>query len=112
AEITRYRCQSFAASKPLRAQCMRCQVTVAEPKPVRSAKTSKLLQKAPAFLGNAPAGCRIGDARKGVHDSIKVGRNVQTQMLEIVAGIDDDREIAPKAAGQAVRQLGAADAAR
>src|SRR5207302_9657505 len=58
----------------------------------------------------APAEFGVVTAGEGVEQCVEIGRDRQTEMREIVAGIGDDREgIWRQDAVEAERQLGAAD---
>ena len=57
----------------------------------------------------APTEFAVGEPGQRIGHGVDVGRNRQTQMLEIVAGIDDDQQILGRHdARQAERELGAA----
>ena len=94
AQIRGDRREPFAAAKPLAAQHMGRQIAIADAEPRRSAEPRRLVEKVPGFSGNAPAGLRVGDAGKRIHDGVEVGRDGEAEMLEIVAGVDHYTEIA------------------
>ena len=55
---------------------------------------------------------RIGDAAERIQNSVEIGRDVQPKMLEVVAGVYNDRQLVGiEHAIKAKRELGAADAA-
>ena len=86
--------QPFAAAKPLAAQHMGRQIAIADAEPCRSAEPRRQIEKVPGFTRNAPAGLRVGDAGKRIHDRVEVWRDGEAEMLEIVASVDHDTEIA------------------
>src|SRR5579883_812144 len=88
------------------------EVAVAEPEPGLSAECLDRPHEGPGLAAAAPAGLGILEARKGVHDGVEVGRDMQAQMLEIVAGVDAEHE--PVRRARAIKpecELGAAHAA-
>jgi hypothetical protein len=89
---------------------VRREVLVAELEPVRPAEPGDLFQSVPGLIGDTPAGRRIGDAGERVHYGIEIGRNVQGEMLEVIAGVDDHGQLRADAPRESVSELGAADA--
>jgi len=88
------------------------QVKVAEAEPGGPAQLLDLFDGTPRFAITAPAGVGVGDAGQRVGDGVNVGANCEAEVLEVVAGVDDDGEVAGrKDLRQTVGQLGAADAA-
>src|SRR5450759_2869861 len=90
---------------------MGSEIAVAETEPSRSAKAPHLIHDGPAFPGNAPPGLWIGDVGERVHDRVEIRRNVQAEMLEIVAGVDQHGQALAQHMGQSGSQLGTAAAA-
>ena len=87
-------------------------IAVAEPEPGLAAEGTERIHERPCFAGDAPAGLRIGDARERVNDRVDVWTDMQTEMFEIVADIDDDSQILGRQdTGKSLRELRAADAA-
>ena len=68
--------------------------------------------KVQVSLAPAPAGLLVDEAGERIERGVDVGRDVQPQVLEVVAGVDDDGEPLAQQLRQPERQLGAADAAR
>ena len=52
----------------------------------------------PGLVAHAPAGRLVGPARQGVHDRVQVGRDAQAVELQVIAGVDDDRQVQRHAA--------------
>src|SRR5687768_12983097 len=69
------------------------QVLIAQPKPGRSAKSCCILDYIPRFVNSAPACVRVCHACQCITDCIQIGANIQAIMLEVVTGIDNDREV-------------------
>ena len=88
------------------------EIAVAEPEPGLAAEAAECIHERPRLAGDAPAGLRIGNARQRVNDCVDVWTDMQTEMLEIVAYVDDDSQFLRRQdTGKSVRKLCAADAA-
>src|ERR1700722_8435546 len=91
---------------------MNRKVAIAKAKPILAAKRRERFHERPCFVLPAPAELRIVEAGERVHQRVGVGRDMQAEMLEIIADIGDDDEILRlRDPAQAQRELGAADAA-
>src|ERR1017187_10837825 len=92
---------------------MGCEIKIAETKPRRLPKLLHALQAAEAVAVHAPAALLAEQVRQSVEHRIDVGRDVQPPPLDVVAGIDDDREVLRRDhLLQTLHQLGAAGSAR
>ena len=88
------------------------QVTVAQPEPRRLAVALQHRRRGIGLPGESPALDRIGQAGQGVHDGVEVGHHRQPVELQVVARVDDDRQVTRREhLLQAVGQLGPADPA-
>ena len=71
------------------------------------------LHEAPRLVAPAPAGLRVDEAGQACRASVSTsGEMCEAQMLEVVAGVDDDGQPLAQQMRQPQGQLGAADAAR
>src|SRR5579871_664044 len=99
-------------SQPTGALDMNRKIAVAKAEPVLAAERGKGLHERPGFVLPAPTEFCIVEAGKRVHERVGVRRDMQAEMLEIIANIGDDDEIfGLDDPAQAQRELGAADAA-
>ena len=104
--------QAFPGAQPARAFHVQRQVAVAEAEPGLAAQGLEHRHEGPGLVGPAPSGLGVVAARQRIEHGVEVGRDMQAQMLEVVAGVDHDAEPPrPQVAVQAERQLGAAHAA-
>ena len=103
--------QRLAGPEAMGAVDMGREIAVAEVEPRRSAQGRHGLHEAPRLVAPAPSGLRIDDAAKRIERGIDVGRDGEAQMLEIVAGVDDNGQPIAQQMREPKRQLGAADAA-
>ena len=62
-----------------------------------------------ALVLGLPAGVRAGDAGERIERGVEIGRERKAEVLVVVAGIDDEREVLAAQAIQAVGELRAAD---
>src|ERR1035437_2984023 len=89
------------------------QIKIAETEPRRLPELLHTLQAAKAVVVHAPTAVLAEQVRQSVEHGIDVWRNMQSPPLEVVAGIDDDREVIRRDhLLQALHQLGAAGPAR
>ena len=105
--------KSLALPQPTGALDMNRQVAIAEAEPVLAAERRERLHERPGLVLPAPSELRVVEAGQRVHQRVGVRRDMQAEMLEIVADIGDDEQIVRRQdPAQAQRELGAADAAR
>ena len=91
---------------------MQREIAIAEPKPVLAAERADAVHERPRLVTPAPAGGGIVDARENVGQRVDIGRDAQSKMLEIVAGVGDHEQfVGRQDAAQTERQFGAADPA-
>src|SRR5581483_11464717 len=89
---------------------MQSEIAIAEPKPVLAAERADAVHERPGLVTPAPARDRIVEAREHVRQCIDVRRDAQSKMLEIVAGVGDNKQfVGRQHAAQAERQFGAAN---
>ncbi len=104
--------QAFARLQPPRSFHMQSDIAIAEAEPGLAAERLHRFHERPGFVVPAPAKFAIGQPGQRIGDGIDIGRNRQAEMLEIVAGVDDDQQVLGRHdARQAQSELGAADAA-
>ena len=105
--------QAGAQPQSFGAQDMGGEILVAELEPEIATVAADRVERVPGVAGDAPAGGRIGDPGQRVEDRVEVGADPQPEELEIVGGVDDHGQVAGRQfPGQALGELGAADAAR
>ena len=68
-------------------------VAVAQTEPGLAAELFQRLHEGPGFVVAAPAKLAVGHAGQRIGDCIDVGGDGQAEMLEIVAGVDDDQQV-------------------
>src|SRR5262249_9504859 len=90
---------------------MHREVSVTEPKPGLTANRAEALHAVPSLVGPTPPPFGITQLRKRVEHRVDIRRDVQTEMIEVVASIDDHRHAGAKAAIKPEHELGASDAA-
>src|SRR3954454_20919127 len=90
---------------------MHREVTVTELEPHVAANRAKALHAMPSLVGPAPAAFGIAQAPKRIKDGVDVGRDVQSEVIEVISGIHDHRYAGAKSPLQPERQFGAADTA-
>src|SRR5207302_7695792 len=82
------------------------------PQPVVAAEGADAVHERPRLVTRAPASGRIIDARESVGQRVDIGRDAQSKMLEIVAGVGDDEQLVGwQDEAQTEGQFGAADPA-
>ena len=100
-----------AAAQALGPEEVRGKVPVAEAEPGLVAEPAELAHDLPGLAGDAPALDRIGDAGQRVQDGVVVRADRQGVALEVVAGVDDDGQLARREdLLESVRELGASNA--
>src|SRR3979490_1786069 len=88
---------------------MHREIAIAEPKPVLAAERADAVHERPGLVTPAPAGGGIVDSRENIGQRVDVGRDTQSKMLEIVAGVGDHEQfVGRQDAAQTERQFGAA----
>ena len=102
----------FAVVQPAGSFHMQSDIAIAETEPGFAAQSFHGFHERPGFVVTAPAEFAIGQPGQRVRHGIDVGRDRQAEMLEIVAGVDDDEQFLGRHdARQTQREFGAADAA-
>src|SRR5262249_21744611 len=87
------------------------EILVAEAKPALAAQLRHSAEEAPRFVRAPPAGLWIGNPCERVQNRVEVWRDVEAQVLEIVACVCNDRErLRIEDAREAEGELGAAHA--
>src|SRR6202165_2843656 len=91
---------------------MQREIAIAEPKPVLAAERADAVHERPRLVTPAPAGDGIVETRENIGQRVDVGRDAQSKMLEIVAGVGDHEQLVGRQhAAQTERQFRAADPA-
>lgn len=72
---------------------MESQVTVTEPKPIRSAQAAGHLQGMVSIAGEAPSGYWVDKSGQGVNQGIAIGGDMEPQKLVIVSGVGNNRNL-------------------
>ena len=90
--------QGLAVAQPPRPFHMQGKVAISELEPCLAADLGERLHEAPGLVAAAPARLKIVDVRKRIGHGVEIGRDAQAKMLEIVGGVDDNRERRPAAA--------------
>src|SRR5260370_18737148 len=89
---------------------MQREIAIAEPKPVLAAERADALHEGPRLVTPAPAGGEIVDARESVGQRVDIGRDAQSKMFEIVAGVADHEQfVGRQDEAQTHRQIPATD---
>src|SRR6516162_11433526 len=105
--------ETLAPPQPNCALDMNRQVAIAKPEPILAAERRERFHERPGLVPPTPSELRIVEARKRVHQRVDVRRDMQAEMLEIIADIGHDEQIVPRHdPAQAQRELGAANASR
>ena len=86
--------QSAALADPCRPGDVRREVAVAESEPGRFAVLGESVHHRPRLVDQAPAALVIEAIGEHVHDGVVVGHHEQAVPLGVVAGVDDDRQVA------------------
>ena len=84
--------QRLARVQAARAVDVRREIAVAELEPGRPAERAQRVHEGPGLARAAPAGLLVDHARQRVEHGVDIGRDVQPQVGEVVAGVDDDGE--------------------
>src|SRR2546428_786128 len=103
--------EPLASTEPSGSDDVGCEVAVTQPEPRFLSEPAELLDDVPGLALDAPAERAVGDARQGVENRVVIGTHEEPVTLEIVAGVDDDRQVRPEDPLKPEGQLGAADAA-
>src|SRR5439155_23936958 len=90
AEIVRYRRQALARLAARGALDMGREIAVAEAEPGLAAERFEGGHEGPRLAAPAPAELQVVVPRQGVEQRVEIGRDRQTEMLEIIAGIGND----------------------
>ncbi len=91
---------------------MQREIAIAEPKPVIAAERADAVHERPRLVTPAPAGYGIVETSENIGQRVDVGRDAQSKMLEIVAGVGDHEQLVGRQhAAQTERQFRAADPA-
>ena len=86
--------QRRALAEPCRPRDVRREVAVAEPEPVLLAVLGQAVHHGPGLAGDGPSPARQSKPGEHVHDRVVVGHHEQAVPLGVVAGVDDDRQVA------------------
>ena len=90
---------------------MNREVAIAEAEPILAAERRERFHERPGLVLPAPSELRVVEASKRVHQRVGVRRDMQAEMLEIIADIGDDKQIVRRHdPAEAQRELGAPDA--
>ena len=111
-ELERDLGRSIAGPQAIGAPDVRGEIAVAEPEPLDLAQRLEPIHHGPALAAEAPSPDLVVQAGQRVRDGVVVRPDRQAVQLQVVAGVDDDRQIGPDGRGQAVCHLGPTDAAR
>src|ERR1700743_2862594 len=84
--------QGLACMETARALDMGGEVAIAELKPGFAADLRQCFHEGPCFAFSPPAAFYIVEAAERVEQGIDVGRNMEAEMFEIVAGVGDDMQ--------------------
>ena len=72
---------------------MQSNVPVAEPEPRGAAERACRCQRVPALVGASPAAFLVSEPGKPVENAVQIGRDGETEHLEVVADVDDRRHV-------------------
>jgi hypothetical protein len=72
---------------------MHGEVAISEPEPVFSTELREHVHEVPALAGSTPTGVYVAEFGEGVHQRVDVGRDMQSQVLKIVPGVDHETEL-------------------
>ena len=86
--------QGTALADPCRARDMGREVLVPEPEPGLLPVPRQLVHHGPGLVGLAPAALEVEPLGQHVHDRVVVGHHQQAVALGVVAGVDDDGQVA------------------
>ena len=103
--------QSLTPPQPTRALDVNRQVAVAKAEPILAAERRESFHERPGLVLPAPSQLRVVEASKCVHQRVGVRRDMQAEMLEIIADIGHDKQIVLRQdPAEAQSELGASDA--
>ncbi len=101
-----------ALAQPLGALDVHREIEIPEVEPGFSAELLHRPHELPRLAAASPAGFCVGFAGQRVNERVDVGRDVQAEVFEVVAGVDDERDlVAGEQLCQSQRELRAAYAA-
>ena len=90
---------------------MNRQVAIAEAEPIVAAERRERFHERPGLVSPTPSQLRVVEAGERVHQRVGIRRDMQAEMLEIVADIGHDEQIVRRQdPAEAERELGAPDA--
>src|SRR5271168_4386777 len=90
---------------------MNREIAIAKAKPVLASERGERFHERPRFVLPTPTELRVVETRERVHQRVRVGRDMQAEMLEIIADVGDDKQIVRlQDPAQAERELGPPDA--
>jgi hypothetical protein len=85
---------------------MRRDIFISEIEPGGPAKTFQRCHEVPGLGFNSPTPFSVIDPCQPIHYRIQVGRNLQTEMFEVVTGVDDNQKVFTReATGKALSQF-------
>ena len=103
--------QALPRTQPVGAQDVHGQIAIAKLKPGLAPQLAQRTHHLPCFLRPPPSPLRISDAAERIKYSVEIGRDVEPEMLEVISGVDDHRQLLGiERAIKAEREFGAADA--
>ena len=103
--------QSLAPPQPTRALDMNREVAIAKAEPILAAERRERFHERPGLVLPTPSQLRVVEAGERVHQRVGVRRDMQAEMLEIIADIGHDKQIVRRHdPAEAQRELGAPDA--
>ena len=101
--------QAASLADPCRPGDVRREISITQPEPVRLAVLGQAVHHGPGLVDVAPAALEVEPPGQHVHDRIVIGHHQQAVPLRVVAGVDDDRQVAGWQDGlEALGQLRAA----
>jgi len=104
--------ESFSLGKHRGAVNMRGEIAIAEIEPSFATVYGEAFEEMKSLAAHAPAFRGIDDSGERVGDDVQVGRNFQTVHNDVVAGVNDDGEVARiHRMGEAEEKLRCADTA-
>ena len=92
-EVERHVGEPGAATQGLGPPDVGPEVTVPEPEPGRCAVAFEHRGRVPGLVTEPPAGRVVREPGERVHDRVEVGADREPVELEVVPGVDDDREV-------------------
>src|SRR4030095_6717709 len=112
ADVRHARAHRRPRGDPPRALAIDAQIAVPEPEPRLAAQLLEHAHEGPGLVATPPALLRVLAPGERVEERVEIGRHVQPEMNEIVAGVDHAGELPRRQyAVQPERELRAADAA-